>query len=213
MNLHDIDACAPLALAGRESARRRLGIDPACFVVLDVVPHTVAPRDGVDTVILALARLRQRYGVDGILLLTGGIAPNAELARLRALARALQVEAHVRVVADPLPEALRDCHAAANVLASTPWCVSRSSAAHQAMPYALPVLCTDAGSLQGAVRDGITGYLIPPRDAELLADRLARLQRLPLLAQAMARAMAQAMTDTGRAHLTNLDRFEKKATP
>ncbi len=209
MNLHDIDACAPLAPAGREPARRRLGIDPACFVVLDVVPHTVAPRDGVDTVILALARLRQRYGVDGIVLLAGGLAPGAELTRLRALARALQVEAHVRFVADPLPDALRDCQAAANVLASTPWCASRASAAHQAMPYPLPVICTDFGDSQGTVRDGITGYLIPPRDAALLADRLARLQRLPLLAQ----AMAQAITDTGRAHLSNPDRFEKKATP
>ena len=213
MNLHDIDACAPLAPAGREPARRRLGIDPACFVVLDVVPHTVAPRDGVDTVILALARLRQRYGVDSILLLTGSFAPNAELARLRALARALQVEAHVRFVAAPLPDALRDCHAAANVLASTPWCASRVSAAYQAMPYALPVLCTDFGDSQGTVRDGITGYLIPPRDAALLADRLARLQRLPLLAQAMAQAMAQAISDAGHAHLSNPDRFEKKATP
>lgn len=209
MNLHDIDACAPLAPAGREPARRRLGIGPACFVVLDVVPHTVAPRDGVDTVILALARLRQRYGVNGILLLTGGLAPGAELARLRALARALQVEPHVRFVADPPPDTLRDCHVAANVLASTPWCASRASAAHEAMPYALPVICTDAGGSPSAVRDGITGYLIPPRDAALLADRLARLQRLPLLAQ----AMAQAITDTGRAHLSNPDRFEKKATP
>ena len=209
MNLHDIDACAPLPPAGREPARRRLGIDPACFVVLDVVSHTVAPRDGVDTVILALARLRQQYGVDGILLLTGRVVPNAELARLRALARALQVEPHVRFVADPLPDVLRDCHAAANVLASTPWCASRASAAHEAMPYALPVLCTDADGSPSAVRDGITGYLIPPRDAALLADRLARLQRLPLLAQ----AMAQAMTDTGRAHLSNPDRFQKKAIP
>ena len=208
MNLHDIDACAPLPPAGREPARRRLGIDPACFVVLDVVPHTVAPRDGVDTVILALARLRQRYGVDGILLVSGCVAPNAELARLRALARALQVEPHVRFV-DPPPDALRDCHAAANVLASTPWCASRVSAAYQAMPYALPVLCTDFGDSQGTVRDGITGYLIPPRDAALLADRLARLQRLPVLAQ----SMAQAMADAGRAHLSNPDRFEKKATP
>lgn len=205
MNLHDIDACAPMAPAGREPARRRLGIDPACFVVLDVVPHTVAPRDGVDTVILALARLRQRYGVDGILLLTGRVAPNAELARLRALARALQVEPHVRFIADPLPDVLRDCHAAANVLASTPWCASRVSAAHDAMPYPLPVICTDAVGSLSAVRDGVSGYLIAPRDAALLADRLARLQRLPLLAQAMA--------DACRAHPSNPDRFEKKATP
>ena len=42
------------------------------------------------------------------------------------------------------------------------------------------------------------------RDAETLAERLARLQRQP--------SMAQAMGDASRAHFSNPDNLEKKAT-
>jgi hypothetical protein len=173
MNLHDIDACTPLADAEREAARQRLGIDPACFVVLDVVLHggSLAPRDGIDTVILAVARLRQRHGVNSMLMVAHGTAASAEPARLRALARALCMEPHVRFICDPPPGALRDCHTAANVMVSAPWSATGSHAA---------------------------------RDAEALAEQLARLQRRPL--------MAQAMGDASRAHLSNSDNLEKKAT-
>jgi glycosyltransferase involved in cell wall biosynthesis len=45
----------------------------------------------------------------------------------------------------------------------------------EAMHAGLPVLATDVGSVAEAVRDGETGYLVPPGDDAALQERLARL--------------------------------------
>ncbi|MEW7849317.1 glycosyltransferase [Massilia aurea] len=192
MNLHALEGRAVFAGTRRAAARRRLGLGPACFVVLcSVLAGT--PCAGIDTVILGVARLRQRHGVDGLLLVALGIAADAELARLRELTRALGMRAHVRfVIAAPM-NALRDCHAAADVLVNTPWgSASISSAplssaprrtAHAAASSPRPVIGSDAGQLRAATLDGATGYLIPPRDPETLAARLAHLANLAVPAE------------------------------
>lgn len=171
MTLHPFDDGT-----GRDLARRQLAIGPACFVVLTLSLHDgrLTPRAGIDTVILGVARLRQRHGVDAMLLVAAGAAADgiavadAELARLRELVRVLAMKPHVRfLVATPL-DTLRDCHAAANVLVSTPW---RAADAGSAVDNGRTAVCSD-----------LTGAVLPPHDAEALAARLARLQRLPRLA-------------------------------
>ena len=159
---------------GRALARRRLDIAQACFVVLAGVVRSgrLAPCVGIDTAILGVARLRQRHGVDAMLLVAvsadADADADAELARLHDLVRALSMKTHVRFQAPGSTQVLRDCHAAANVLVSTPWCAADVTLSHAAMACALP------------------GAVIPRRDAEALASHLARLHRLSGLAQAMA---------------------------
>lgn len=209
----------------RPSLRLRLEIAPSRFVVLcaGATAGPIAPRDGIDTVILACAMLRQRHGVDAMLIVIGaergsdsnggnggdsggdsGARPahcrgeDPELARLHHLARELDVARHVRFAPHPPQAALADYHAAADVFASTPWHASpaAASAVARAMACALPVVCTAVGTAVGAasgaiaamVRDGVTGYLLPPRDPETLCRCLARLQRQPLLARSMGMA-------------------------
>jgi len=182
MNLHDLEGSAVFACTRREAVRRRLGFDPACFVVLARVAAST-PCAGVDTVILGVARLRQRHAVDGLLLVAAGIVAEAELARLRDLTRALGMRAHVRFLITAPMHALRDCHVAADVLVSTPWGPASRRITHAAAPYARPVIGSDAGQLRAATVDGATGYLIPPRDPETLAARLAHLANLPAPAE------------------------------
>jgi glycosyltransferase involved in cell wall biosynthesis len=43
------------------------------------------------------------------------------------------------------------------------------------MACGLPVVATAVGGLVGTIRDGESGLLVPPGDADLLADRLLRL--------------------------------------
>lgn len=189
--LHDppCPAAAPpfgAHLPKRALARRRLAIGPACFVVLASHLHAgrLAPGAGIDTVILGVARLRQRHGVDAILLVALGTAADAdaaaELARLRELERALAMTAHVRFLVAASLNSVRDCHAAADVLVSTPWRMA------------------DASSLTGAGRDvargQATAVILPPRDAEALAALLARLQR--------RRAPVQITGDASRVTMT-----------
>jgi glycosyltransferase involved in cell wall biosynthesis len=58
----------------------------------------------------------------------------------------------------------------------------------EGMAYGKPVIVTRAGSLPELVRDGETGFVVPPRDREALADRIGRLMLDARLAQHMGAA-------------------------
>ncbi len=58
----------------------------------------------------------------------------------------------------------------------------------QAMAMRRAVVSTDIGGLPEVVIDGVTGLVVPPRDADALCDRLLTLQRDPALRQRLADA-------------------------
>jgi hypothetical protein len=191
MTLHPFDNDT-----GRNLARRQLAIRDTCFVVLALTldARRLTPCAGIDTVILGVARLRQRHGVDAMLLVAAGavgdgdidVDAEAELARLHELVRALAMTPHVRFLTAASMNVLRDCHAAANVLVSTPWRAADTGSA--------------VGNGCGAICSPCTGAVLPPHDAEALAACLARLQRLPLLAQAMAYPACAHLADLPARH-------------
>jgi len=41
----------------------------------------------------------------------------------------------------------------------------------EAQSFGLPVVCTDAGGLPEAVEDGVTGFVVPARDPQALAEK------------------------------------------
>jgi len=43
-----------------------------------------------------------------------------------------------------------------------------------------PIITTNAPGCRDVVRDGVNGYLVPVRDAQALADALARFAALPV---------------------------------
>jgi colanic acid/amylovoran biosynthesis glycosyltransferase len=51
----------------------------------------------------------------------------------------------------------------------------------EAMASGLPVVATDMTAMSELVADGESGFLVPPRDAESLATRLAELIESPYL--------------------------------
>ena len=63
----------------------------------------------------------------------------------------------------------------------------------EAQAMALPVVCTDAGGLPENVVDEETGYVVPTRDSEALAAKLAILAEQPEVRKRMGKA--------GRAHV------------
>lgn len=58
----------------------------------------------------------------------------------------------------------------------------------EAMASGLPVVASAVGGLQELVVDGATGYLVPPRDPDVLAQRLATLLLAPGLRRTMGAA-------------------------
>ena len=89
----------------------------------------------------------------------------------------------------------------------------------EAMASGIPVLCTSVGGVPELVADGITGFLVPPGDEYLLADRMTRLASDPAMRKRMGRAgrcvaeerfdvhrMAEAYGELFR-RLSRLDRY------
>jgi colanic acid/amylovoran biosynthesis glycosyltransferase len=58
----------------------------------------------------------------------------------------------------------------------------------EAQSMSLPVVCSDADGLAENVEDGLTGFVVPRRDPQSLANKLALLARDPELRQRMGKA-------------------------
>jgi glycosyltransferase involved in cell wall biosynthesis len=63
----------------------------------------------------------------------------------------------------------------------------------EALSVGKPVVATNVGSIHEAIAEGRTGFLVAPGDAYQLSDRILRLLREPLRAQAMGAAGREAV--------------------
>jgi glycosyltransferase involved in cell wall biosynthesis len=176
----------------RAQARASLGWPDGRFSVLQL--GRLVPRKGIDTVVRALATLRERTGIDAHLYVVGGNAdlPNEiatpEIARLRGIAAGCGASDHVTFVGRRGRAQLREFYAAADVFVTTPWYEPFGITPIEAMACARPVVGADVGGIRYSVVDGKTGFLVPPRDPDSLAERLARLARDPALGERMGEA-------------------------
>jgi D-inositol-3-phosphate glycosyltransferase len=175
----------------RAQACRAVGIDPEPWTLLQL--GRMVPRKGVDNVIQALGRLRERHGISARLLIVGGETrepdPRAtpELGRLDALARAEGVRDNVIFVGSRSRRELCAYYGAADVFVTTPWYEPFGITPLEAMACAKPVIGSAVGGIKFTVVDGETGFLVPPKNPDALADRLALLYRDPELAHTFAR--------------------------
>ena len=173
----------------RRFARAQLGLSPDKFIVLQL--GRMVPRKGVDTVIQGVALLRERHGVDAELLVVGGEEQrrdgreSPELMRLRALAAELRVDRYVHFTGRKDRSELRDYYGAADVFVTTPWYEPFGITPVEAMACARPVIGAEVGGIKSTVVDGESGFLIPSRDPQALAERLAVLHNNPKLAESM----------------------------
>lgn len=185
----DTSEFAPVDRAG---ARAALGWPRDQFAVLQL--GRLVPRKGIDNVVRALALLRARMGLHAHLYVVGGNAdaPNEiatpEIARLLGVAEHCGAAGHVTFVGRRGRARLREYYGAANVFVTTPWYEPFGITPIEAMACARPVVGANVGGIRHSVVDGETGFLVPPRDPEALAERLALLARNPALAERMGTA-------------------------
>lgn len=174
----------------RSQARARLGLSQGEFIVLQL--GRMVERKGIDNVIRALSLLPP--SVPARLAVVGGESrfpdPQAspELDRLMRLAHATGVIDRVSFVGRRDRAELCDWYVAADVFVTTPWYEPFGITPLEAMACARPVIGSNVGGIAHTVCDGVTGYLVPPRQPLQLAHRLAELYAQPRLAQAMGYA-------------------------
>ena len=174
----------------KAQARRILGLRDDEFIVLQL--GRMVPRKGVDNVIEAIARMDRTQPMR--LLVVGGNSDDAdermtpEIGRLRRLAEAHGVAASVSFIGQRQRDALRQHYVAADVFVSTPWYEPFGITPLEAMACGTPVIGSNVGGIRYSVVDGVTGYLVPPRDPQALAQRLEQLRANPALVAALGRA-------------------------
>jgi len=78
-------------------------------------------------------------------------------------------------------ERLRDYYSAADVFVTTPWYEPFGITPLESMACGTPVIGTNVGGIKFTVRDGETGYLVPPHDPAAVTDRLEHLLGSPQL--------------------------------
>lgn len=174
----------------RLRARQCVGVGADEFVILQL--GRMVPRKGVDNVVRALALLpksmRARLLVVGGESAQGDEIATPEIGRLRALARECGVAEHVRFTGHRQRKDLRAYYAAADAFVSTPWYEPFGITPLEAMACGTPVVGSRVGGVQYSVEDGVTGFLVPPKDPAALAAQLVRLHDNPALTRALGRA-------------------------
>ncbi len=176
----------------RDEARRRIGLSPDDLVVVYV--GRMLPRKDVRNVVRAVALLAQRTTLPVKLLLVGGetaepdpvVTP--EIGALQQLTAELGIEDRVRFVGKRQPEVLRDFYSAGDVAVTTPWYEPFGLTPLEAMACGRPVVGSAVGGITFTVEDGVTGFLVPPRDPEALAAKLEELLSEPEMRARMGRA-------------------------
>jgi glycosyltransferase involved in cell wall biosynthesis len=149
--------------------------------------HRVPWTDGADR-LLCLGRLVERKGIDTAvraladlpsaeLVVAGGpdasgLDDDADIARLRAVAREAGVAARVRFVGRVVPDDAAALMRAADLVLSVPWYEPFGIVPLEAQACGTPVVATAVGGMLDTVVDGVTGAHVPARDPRALAERV-----------------------------------------
>lgn len=171
-----------------DEARAVIGVPPEQRMLLYV--GRIEPLKGVDTLIQAIARLRQ----DGLLeryphylAIIGGdpdVSPEemtAEMTRLQHLCKRLGIGEEVLFLGKRSQDTLPYYYSAAEVVVVPSHYESFGMVALEAMACGTPVVASQVGGLAFLVQDGVTGFVVPDGEPDALCSSLVRLVKNPEL--------------------------------
>lgn len=178
----------------KTSARVKLGQEPDEPLLLQL--GRLVPRKGVATVIRGFARLVMQHHIAARLIIVGGESeePDSrltpEIGRLSAIAYEEGVAERVTFVGRKRRELLKYYYSAADVFLTTPLYEPFGITPLEAMACGTPVIGSKVGGVKFTVKDGETGYLVPPNAPDAIAERIAYIYQNP---ESRARLSRQAI--------------------
>jgi glycosyltransferase involved in cell wall biosynthesis len=130
----------------------------------------LSPEKGVDILLRAFARLRERHATARLRIVGDG----ASRERLERLAASLGLDRRTVTFTGRLPggEAERTLADAWALVAPSRWAEPFGLVALEALVRGVPVVASATGGFARTVEDGVTGLLFPNGDEEALHDRL-----------------------------------------
>jgi D-inositol-3-phosphate glycosyltransferase len=169
-------------------AKTRIGLAPNIQLLLFV--GRIEPLKGLETLFRAVALLKsqgvcecQQLAVS----IVGGdpsetpAVRNAEMERLKGLRAELGLTEMVTFLGAQDQDALPDYYAAAEAVVMPSHYESFGMVALEAMACGAPVIASEVGGLAFLVRDGETGFHVPDRDPQALAERICEVITNPIL--------------------------------
>ncbi|MFD1499348.1 glycosyltransferase [Streptosporangium lutulentum] len=170
----DLSAFAP------SGPRMDLGPGPILLAIGRPVP-----RKGVETTIRALGQVP-----GATLVIAGGDPADPEVTRLARVADRYGVADRLRFLGKVGRKAVPSLMRSADVVVSVPWYEPFGIVPLEAMACGVPVVASAVGGHLDTVVPGVTGLLVPPRQASLLGRALRRLLADPFLLSAYGIAAA-----------------------
>lgn len=155
----------------KTEARERLGIT-ARHVLL--CPRGLGDFFNSDVIVEAAAKVAQSYP-DLLILFISGVGGEEEWARHLKMADRLGIAAAMRWDGQIAWEEMPWYYAAADVMVSVKTADSCPNCMLESMACATPVVMSDTQQNREWIDDGANGFLCPPRDAEVIGDRVARI--------------------------------------
>lgn len=184
----DVTLCGSRFLAGRmtEHGRRDVRHLPYFVEPIALPPATaraeqelvyfgrLTPEKGVDSMLDALALVRERAPGVHLTVASGGSVPRPLAARAGLLGSA------VTMLGDVPRAELGRLHAAATAcMLPSIWCENAPLTALECLASGLPMLASRIGGIPELVEEGVTGFTFRPRDARDMADTIVRFLALP----------------------------------
>jgi len=175
----DLSLFRPLS---QERARQQLGVCDRRHMILFV--GRIEPLKGIDTLLRAMVSVVKdfpRWKDEICVCIVGGDASekpetiNAEMERLRALREELGISDLVTFLGAQAQDTLPSYYSAADVLVVPSHYESFGMVALEAMACGTPVIASKVGGLSFTIQDGITGFHVPERDPEALAEKISLL--------------------------------------
>ena len=166
-NPHPVYDWFEMARFDRESARAALSLRGRVLLFFGLI----RPYKGLDVLLRAFARVADE--LDATLLVVGEFyEPRG---RYDALIEDLGISARVRVVDRYVPNEDVEMYFKAADVATLPYrTATQSGIVQTAYSFELPVIVTRVGGLPDVVRDGATGFVVPPEDPDALAGAIRR---------------------------------------
>ncbi len=161
----------------RAKARKILGLSDKDHIILQL--GRMVPRKGIDNVIRSLRYMHDLTSVQ--LVIVGGDADDLqhtkcpEMERLQQIAAGEQVSSQVHFVGRKGRKALKYFYSASDVFITTPWYEPFGITPLESMACGTPVIGANVGGIKFSVQDGITGFLVPPKDPQALGEKTVAL--------------------------------------
>ncbi len=175
----DLEARTAVAPGAAAALRRELGVPDASFLVgwLGRLTEIKRPFD----LVTAFARLDEAPAPHLVIAGDGPLRDETE-----ELARSLGVGQRVHFTG--FRRDVGAVYAACDAIVLTSANEGTPVSIIEALAAGRPAVSTDVGGVSDVVRDGTSGFLVPPGDIDAIADRLGRLARDPELRRSLGSA-------------------------